>query len=428
MKSTRQRVFGVLGATALAVGITVAPATAQTETIVTVDTTSMAVDFGGGQQVSDLPGPDGKTTLREATIASTNTIGPETIAFDIPTAELTGDEFVLNYVPATRADELTVGDDGTTIDATTQPSGHPIVVEGSPLAVDEFFHGLFLTTSDNAVIGLSLRLYGIGVGIRGSGNTITGSSFSANLDGISGSGDGHVITDNASIDNLRTGIDVFASSDVTSDGVVISDNTIAGNGKDGLHHEGMAGSINGNSVTDNAEWGLMVFGQGTVVENTITGNGSDGVMVFGFPGASSQGHYTISRNVIFANGGLGIDLGIDGVTKNDGQDKDGGPNDGLNFPEFKHATDNGTTTEVDGRVPTPDPQSVTIEIFVNDAPDPSGYGEGQTFVTTATADAKGRFTASLPGGLAGKYLTATSTDPAGNTSEVSQAIEVRTGK
>lgn len=419
----------MLGAAALALGSTVAPAAAQNETTITVDTTSMAVDFGGAQQVTDLPGPDGKTSLREATIASTNTAGPETIAFDIPTTEpgFAGDEFVLNYVPATRAEQLTLGDDGTTIDATTQPSGHPITVEGSPAAVDEFLRGLLLDSSDNAVIGLELRLYGVGLGVRGSGNEIRGSSFRANLDGVNASGDGHVIADNASVDNERTGIDLFASSDVTHDDVVVSGNTIARNGTGGLHHEGQAGIFTDNTVTGNGGWGLDLFGTGTVSGNTITGNAADGVMLFEF--STRTVRYTISRNSISENGDLGIDLAPSfGVSKNDGKDKDGGANDTLNFPDFKHATDNGTTTEVDGRVPTPDPESITIEIFVNDAPDPSGNGEGETFVTTATPDAKGRFTASLPGGLTGRYLTATSTDAAGNTSEFSQAIEVRTGK
>jgi parallel beta-helix repeat protein len=219
-----------------------------------------------------------------------------------------------------------------------------------------------------------------------------------------------------------------ASSDVSSDGVVVSGNTIGRNGEDGLHHEGEAGTLTDNSITDNGEWGMELFGTGTVSGNTISGNASDGVSVFGFVTRPTP-RYTISRNSIFENGDLGIDLApSNGVTKNDGQDKDSGPNDLLNFPEFKHATDNGTTTEVDGRVVSPDPQSLTLEIFVNDAPDPTGFGEGATFLATATPDAKGRFTASLPGGLAGKWLTGTATDSAGNTSEFSKAIEVRAGK
>ncbi|MGH3093854.1 MAG: Ig-like domain-containing protein, partial [Gaiellaceae bacterium] len=62
------------------------------------------------------------------------------------------------------------------------------------------------------------------------------------------------------------------------------------------------------------------------------------------------------------------------------------------------------------------------------APDPSGHGEGETFVGTATPDAKGRFTATLPTGLAGQWITATATDSAGNTSEFSEAVLVSVPK
>jgi hypothetical protein len=59
---------------------------------------------------------------------------------------------------------------------------------------------------------------------------------------------------------------------------------------------------------------------------------------------------------------------------------------------------------------------VTFEFFINDAPDSSGFGEGETFVGTATPGGR-RFTATLPTGLAGRWLTVTATDSAGNTSE-----------
>ncbi|MGH3029318.1 MAG: hypothetical protein ACRDNE_00850 [Gaiellaceae bacterium] len=79
-------------------------------------------------------GPDGQTSLREAAIATTNTEGSETIAFDIPTSDpgFTGDGFVIRIDPASPAEALTIGDDATTIDANTQPGGYSITVEGGP--------------------------------------------------------------------------------------------------------------------------------------------------------------------------------------------------------------------------------------------------------------------------------------------------------
>lgn len=59
---------------------------AQAETIV-VDTSEDTVDFTGSQQISDLPGPDGKVSLPEAGLASDNTPGVQTIAFNIPQSD-----------------------------------------------------------------------------------------------------------------------------------------------------------------------------------------------------------------------------------------------------------------------------------------------------------------------------------------------------
>jgi len=55
--------------------------------VVTVDTSDDVVDFGGAQRVADLPGPDGKVSLPEAGLASDNTPGVQTIAFEIPQSE-----------------------------------------------------------------------------------------------------------------------------------------------------------------------------------------------------------------------------------------------------------------------------------------------------------------------------------------------------
>src|SRR5512136_228133 len=54
---------------------------------ITVNTSADTVDFGGAQQVSDLPGPDGKVSLAEAGLASDNTPGVQTIAFNVPQSD-----------------------------------------------------------------------------------------------------------------------------------------------------------------------------------------------------------------------------------------------------------------------------------------------------------------------------------------------------
>lgn len=54
------------------------PVFAGDETI-TVTTLNDVTDFGGAQQVADLPGPDGRVSFREACTAANNTAGPQTI-------------------------------------------------------------------------------------------------------------------------------------------------------------------------------------------------------------------------------------------------------------------------------------------------------------------------------------------------------------
>lgn len=402
---------------------------AQAQTTITVDTTSDMADFGGAQTVADLPGPDGQTSFREATIASTNTAGPETIAFDIPTSDPGFDGTGFTIATAAGAAPLTIGDDATTVDTTTQPGGFPITLDGPGADPGgEFSRGLFVTSSGNSVIGIGVRDYTDGIAVReGSDNLLTAVTVTGNFNGVSlaGSevGTGNEVSDSTVSDN-GLGFAITNTADIVLDG-----NTIAGNDRRGVFILGADDvNVTGNLISENTFVGIQQGSGsgGSAVGNTITGNGLGGIVITG--GVFTDG-FTISRNVISGNDGLGINLvgGKEdsfGVTRNDSHDPDDGGNDLLNYPFRLMAADDGTATVVEGRVDFPDPQSLTIELFANEAPDPSGHGEGETFVGTATPDAKGRFTATLPAGLAGQWITTTATDAAGNISEFSEAVLV----
>jgi parallel beta-helix repeat protein len=426
LRASRRRALSLAFAAALLALAAGSSAGAQAQTTITVDTTSDVADFGGAQTVADLPGPDGQTSFREATIASTNTAGPETIAFDIPTSDPGFDGTRFTIDTAAGAENLTIGDDGTTVDATTQPGGFAITLDGPGPA--EFLRGLFVTSSGNAVIGLDVRDYSNGIEVRGgSDNLVTGVTVAENGQGIvlAGSevGAGNEVSDSTISDN-GLGFAITFTAEIVLDG-----NTIVGNDRRGVFvNDADELTVTDNLIDSNGFFGIEHSGGtgGIAAGNTITGNGLGGIVVTG--GVFTDG-FTISRNVISGNDGLGINLvggkeDADGVTRNDAQDRDDGGNDLLNYPERLMAGDDGAATVVEGRIDFPDPQSITIELFANEAPDPSGFGEGETFVGTATPDAKGRFTATLPTGLAGQWITATATDSAGNTSEFSEAVLV----
>lgn len=136
----------------------------------------------------------------------------------------------------------------------------------------------------------------------------------------------------------------------------------------------------------------------------------------------------VGHSTIFENGGLAIDLNQDGVTPNDPGDGDGGANFGQNFPEIVGVEVTGGQTtvslELDGAVAG----TYRIQLHSSLACDPSGFGEGafsrvtEDVVTDASGDAS--FSILINGDLTGEVLTATATDPDGNTSEFSRCALV----
>lgn len=176
--------------------------------------------------------------------------------------------------------------------------------------------------------------------------------------------------------------------------------------------------------------------------NRITHNDGDGVLVFG---GAAVGN-TILSNSTFSNSGgaappdaaLGIDLGPGGVTENDDDDPDAptSNNRRQNFPVITTAvrsSSNGVTT-IAGTLNSDPGQSYRIQCFVA-APDPSGNGEGASWLADADAqtDTNGNDSSwqcapgvSLPPGTP---VTATATNTAtGDTSEFSDNRVVVPGR
>ena len=139
---------------------------------------------------------------------------------------------------------------------------------------------------------------------------------------------------------------------------------------------------------------------------------------------------TIRFNSMRGNGELGIDLGGDGVTPNHGDTTAAGPNNLENYPNITSAGYGTTTTVGISFIGLPS-DTYAIDFYSSGGTDPTGYGEGFRYLgtVTVTTDANGQVdppsTFNLPASTnPGQWLTATATDPAGNTSEFSQDREL----
>jgi hypothetical protein len=229
-------------------------------------------------------------------------------------------------------------------------------------------------------------------------------------------------TTGAFLHNLVTGLSNpywFTTTPSASGGDVIQGNTIGVNAGGSAALPNLVGVV---VDANNATIGGTAPGAG----NTIADNTGKGVIIAGGSGNAVEG------NVIFGNGGLGIDLGNDGVTANTGTKNLGLPNSGMNYPVFTFENVGGTTLTVSGYVGTAPGQATfagaRVEIF-KATNDPSGHGQSQTYLGFLTADANGNFYGSLTvSGLnPGDKITATATDAANNTSEFGPNAQVVTG-
>ncbi|HSH81416.1 MAG TPA: CSLREA domain-containing protein [Herpetosiphonaceae bacterium] len=124
---------------------------------------------------------------------------------------------------------------------------------------------------------------------------------------------------------------------------------------------------------------------------------------------SATDYNSITRNRIFGNSGLGIDLDpVGSVNTNDSGDGDTGPNQQLNFPVI--------TSRSSSTVAGTACAGCTVEVFQADAGS-GAYGEGKTFLGSGKALSNGTFSVAISGLTSGAYVTATATDSYGNTSE-----------
>ena len=167
--------------------------------------------------------------------------------------------------------------------------------------------------------------------------------------------------------------------------------------------------------------------------NTVANNFGFEVSVFGDAATGNR----ILGNAIFSNGDPGIELGGDGVGREqDPKDPDTGPNNLQNFPEVISAEKiSGSETIIRGTLDsTPSTRkkkkTFTIQLFANDPRADASANEGEIFLgqKRVTTDRKGKVSFVFETGqplVSGDRITATATGPGGNTSEFSDAVAVQ---
>jgi hypothetical protein len=339
-------------------------------------------------------------------------------------------------------------------------NGDGIGISGSG-STGTVVQGNFIGTNASGTAALGNSLYGVHDISAAHGNVIGGTATGARNvisgNGASGiqlggsSSSGHMVQGN------YIGSDVSGTADLGNFlyGVAIGDfvitiggttsdarNVISANNSGGILISGSSGEnrVQGNYIgTDaggtadlgNSQDGILIFGTFGGMSNTIGGathdagntiafNGGNGVSVD--PGGTNN---TILSNSIHSNIGLGIDLGLDGVTANDACDPDTGANNLQNFPVLTSAS----ITSIEGTlISTPSFGPFTIQFFSNPSCDPSGNGEGQTLIGSMTVITDGSCNASFtfPTSLSpGQIITATGT-AVNNTSEFSACLAVPT--
>jgi len=308
-------------------------------------------------------------------------------------------------------------------------------IEGNYLGTDETGTvgiggggGVNLESALNSVEDNVIASEFTGVHIEGDDNTVRGNKVGTDPDGDTAvgniwgisvfGGDRNLIEDNLSSGNVFTGVSLMADDGDPAEENTVQDNQIGTNAAGSAALPNATGveinasnenTLTGNVVAGNSGDGVQILdvdganapdaddnrleentiglpglgngGSGVKIDggdqnhvgdpgNTITDNAVDGVTVVAGSGNA------IRKNSIRDNGALGIDLGANGPTPNDPLDADAGPNQLQNDPEITGATAVDVTWEFEAEAST----DYRFDFFVSDTCDPSGSGEGGTFL------------------------------------------------
>jgi trimeric autotransporter adhesin len=247
----------------------------------------------------------------------------------------------------------------------------------------------------------------------------------------------------------KDGILVLGGGSFTAANTIITGNLISGNNGGALDLESTGGGVvqgnligtqrDGVSPLGNLNFGgaflrgngFLIGGTGLGQGNTIAFNTGWGVTV-----ANNNFGNRILGNSIFSNSQLGVSLlGTSGFTPlpNDPCDPPSvAGNLGRNYPVITSAPIAAGSVTISGTLNSTASTTFRVEFFSSAAGDPSGNGEGQTFIgflnVTTDALCNASFTTpALAVPVGQTFITATATDPANNTSEFSAWLSAGAG-
>lgn len=350
-----------------------------------------------------------------------------------------------------------------TVGGTTQGSRNVISGNGGGISmawtVQNVIRGNYIGTdvSGTAAIGHSgsgIHLYEssgntIGGATEGAGNVIAASGehgiehhctqYTGENNRILGNYIGTDASGTTALPNMGSGISLgqYVLSHTIGGVVPGAGNVIAGNAEHGIYlHSPMgATQVLGNRIGVGADG--MPLGNGghgvfivlIAMENTIGGIEEGAANVIAYNGGAgirldpAGGNNVFLANSIYSNNLLGIDVGDDGVTPNQ-------PGDFVeNYPVLTSVISSGGYTTIEGTLQSEPSTEYHLEFFSNAVPDPSSYGEGETFLgfASVSTDDTGEadFSVTLPVTVAGGlYVSATTTELETATSEFSKVVFV----
>ena len=428
--------------------------------VVEIDGSNTAVGFwlfGGGSTIKGLV----INNFGSVGIALSGTAGGNTIQGNYVGTDITGSVAQGNATGGGGSGGIAISSNNNVVGGTTAAARNIIsgnttygihihggtnnVVQGNYIGTDVSgtasvpnVNGIRIQAGDNGLIGGSAT---------GEGNVISGNSsvglyvistadnfqIQGNYIGTDPNGTSAVPNGSAGVNIATPVTNITIGGAATGAGNLISGNSSYGIAIDGATNKALGNTIgadiSGTAALPNANSGILT-GSNTTIGGTAAGEGNliafnaqFGVTVNGINNA-------IRGNASHSNASRGINLGAGGVPPNDPDDLDTGSNNLQNYPVLSGAF-TGSIRLVGSLDSTPS-TSFDLDFYSNGSCDASGFGEGQTYLgsTTVATDANGdvSFDVTLPNNVAiGEFVTATATDPSGNTSEFSQCIQAVEG-